>query len=88
MARRTKKNIELLPGQKGFWRQLYHQMLAALNDGSFLRFQGYTVPNRTFQYRNINDFMKLLDWVKAQADVEDGIQPYRGRTFAGQGGRG
>ena len=77
-----------LPGQKGFWRQLYHKMLAALDDGSFIRFNGYTVPNRTFQYRSLQDFQKLLDWVEKQANLEDGIQPYRGRTFAGQGGRG
>jgi len=26
--------VDLLPGQKGFWRQLYHKMLATLGDGS------------------------------------------------------
>ena len=76
-----------VPGQKGFWRYLYHQMLLAMQDGSFMRFNGYTVPNRTFQYRSLADFKKLLDWVKDQADVEDGAPPYRGRIYAGQGGR-
>lgn len=76
------------PGQKGYWRWLYNQMLAALADGSFFRFNGYTVPGRSFQYRSINDFKSLLDWVKSQADIEDGIRPYVGRTYAGQGGRG
>jgi len=76
------------PGQKGYWRWLYHQMLAALSDGSFIRFNGYTVPGRTFQYRSLSEFRSLLSWVKDQADVEDGTPPYRGRTYAGQGGRG
>lgn len=76
------------PGQKGYWRWLYNQMLTALSDGSFMRFNGYTVPNRTFQYRSITDFKKLLDWVKDQADAEDGTPSFRGRTYAGQGGRG
>jgi hypothetical protein len=77
-----------VPGQKGYWRWLYCQMLAALGDGLFMRFNGYTVPGRTFQYRSIADFTKLLDWVKMQADTEDGTPPFRGRRYAGQGGRG
>jgi len=88
MSQTIGSNIVFLPGQKGFWRQLYNRMLAALDDGTFMRFQGYTVPNRTFNYRSLQDFMKLLDWVKAQADVEDAIPPYRGRIYAGQRGRG
>ena len=77
-----------MPGQKGFWRALYNKMLAALDDGTFMQLQGYTVPNRTFTYRTLPDFLKLLEWVKSKADIEDGILPYRGRTYAGQGGRG
>jgi hypothetical protein len=76
------------PGQKGYWRWLHNRMLAALGDGSFLRFNGYTVPNRTFQYRSLSEYRSLLDWVKARADVEDGKAPYRGRTYAGNRGRG
>lgn len=77
-----------IPGQKGYWRWQYHQMPAAMSDGSFMRFNGYTVPNRIFQYRSLADFKKLFDWVKDQADLEDGIAPYHGRAYAGQGGRG
>jgi hypothetical protein len=72
----------------GFWRALYGKMLAALEDGSFMRLNGYTVPGRTFQYRGLQDFLKILDWVKARADLEEGVAPYRGRTYAGNAGRG
>jgi len=78
----------IMPGQKGFWRALYNKMLAALDDGMFLRFNGYVVAGRTFNYRSVADFQKLLAWVKDQADVEDGTPSYRGRRYAGQGGRG
>jgi len=77
----------LLPGHKGFWRQLYHEMTAALADGAFMRFNGYTVPNRTFNYRSLDEFRKLIDWVRTQADLEEGIARHRGRILAGQGGR-
>lgn len=75
------------PGQPGYWRWLHTQMLAALADGSFLRFNGYTVAGRTFSYRSLADFRKLLDWVGSEADLEEGRRPYRGRVYAGQGGR-
>lgn len=76
------------PGQRGYWRWLYHQMLAAMASGSWLRYSGYSVPGRTFNYRSLDEFRKLLDWVKGQADMEDGIPSYKGRIYAGQGGRG
>lgn len=88
MSQTPAQTPQPIPGQKGYWRRLYHEMLAALSDGSFMRFNGYTVQGRTFQYRSLADFKKLLDWVRDQADLEDGIAPYRGRTSAGQGGRG
>lgn len=77
-----------IPGEKGYWRWLYNQMLTALAEGTFLRFNGYTVPGRSFQYRSLAEFRSLLDWVSDRADVEDGVIPYHGRTRAGQGGRG
>ncbi|MCL1915682.1 MAG: hypothetical protein FWG17_03095 [Desulfovibrionaceae bacterium] len=80
--------IIFLPGQKGFWRQLHNSMLAALDDGTFMRFDGYIVSGRTFNYRSLGDFIKILEWVKGQADLEDGVPSYRGRTYAGQRGRG
>lgn len=72
----------------GYWRTLYNKMLASLEDGNFMRFNGYTVEGRTFQYRSLQDFLKLLDWVKVKADLEEGLAPYRGRTYAGNAGRG
>ena len=84
----TTQTPVFLPGQKGFWRALYNNMLAAMEDGTFMRFQGYTVLGRTFNYRSLQDFLKLLSWVEAKADLEDGALPYRGRTYARQGGRG
>jgi len=77
-----------IPGQTGFWRSLHNKMLAALEDGSFMRFSGYTVPGRSFSYRGLSEFRDLLDWVEGKADLEDGVPPYRGRIYAGQGGRG
>lgn len=76
------------PGEPGHWRWLYNSMLTSLGDGSFLRFNGYTVAGRSFQYRSLDEFRSLLTWVKGQADIEDGIQPYKGRTYAGNRGRG
>jgi hypothetical protein len=75
------------PGQKGYWRWLYTQMQAAMGDGAFMRFNGYSVPGRSFQYRSLADFQKLLNWVEGKADIEDGVAPYRGRIYAGCGGR-
>jgi hypothetical protein len=72
----------------GFWRALHQKMLAALEDGQFMRLSGYTVPGRTFNFRSIQDFLKTLDWVAQKADLEEGILPYRGRTYAGNRGRG
>ncbi|MDR2051127.1 MAG: hypothetical protein LBQ63_05075 [Deltaproteobacteria bacterium] len=74
--------------EPGYWRTLYDKMLASLEDGNFMRFNGYTVPGRTFQYRGLAEFLKALDWVKAKADLEEGRASYRGRIYAGQGGRG
>ena len=40
------------------------------------------------RYRSLDDFRSLLDWVKREADKEDGIAPYRARRVARNGGRG
>ena len=71
------------PGEKGYWRWLYNLMLASLADQSFMRFNGYTVPGRTFQFRGLAEFRAFLAWVEDKANLEDGIRPYIGRTHAG-----
>lgn len=80
--------VPVQPGEKGYWRWLYNQMLAAHADGAFLRFSGYTVPGRTFNYRTLADFRTHLDWVQMKAELEEGTPAFRGRTYAGNGGRG
>jgi hypothetical protein len=74
--------------EPGFWKALYEKMLSALEEGAFMRFNGYTVPGKTFQYRSIADFLQALEWVKGKADMEEGVRPYRARTYAANGGRG
>lgn len=72
----------------GYWRRLYEQLLADLENGAWRRMSSYTVGGRTISYRNLDEFKKLIDWAKAEADKEDGIAPFKRRTYAGQGGRG
>jgi hypothetical protein len=77
-----------LPGQKGFWRALYNKMLADLENDSWRRMQSYQIAGRVLPYRNLEGYLNLLKMVQDKADVEDGTLSYRGRTYAGQGGRG
>jgi hypothetical protein len=77
-----------MPPTPGFWRELHNKMLAALADGNFMRFSGYSVPGLNFNYRSLNEFWTLLKKVEDEANLEDGVAPYRGRSYAGQGGRG
>lgn len=72
----------------GMWRRLYEKMLADLESPSFRRFGSYSVAGRTFSYRSLEDFRKLLSWVKDQADLEEGQVPYVARRPLGNGGRG
>ena len=44
-------------------------MLAALADGSFMRFQGYSMPGRIFTFRSIRDFRETLDGVEGRTDA-------------------
>ncbi len=64
MSEQTAQTSPPNPGTTGYWRWLYNQMLAAMADGSFMRFNGYTVPNRTFQYRSLPEFRAQLEWVE------------------------
>ena len=79
---------QLPPPGPRFWRELYRKLLADLENDAWRRFSSYTVAGRTFSYRSLEEYRKFLDWVKAQADLEEGVTPYIGRTYAGQGGRG
>lgn len=72
----------------GIWRTLYENMLEEMRDPAFRRFGSITVAGRTFSYRSLDDFLRLLNWVRQQADVEDGIAPYRARVALVNGGRG
>jgi hypothetical protein len=74
--------------QPGIWRKLHASMLATLEDGSFMRFSGYSVAGRTFTFRNLKEFWQVLREIEALANMEEGLPPYRGRGYAGQGGRG
>lgn len=72
----------------GIWRTLYENMLEDMRDPAFRRFGQYSVAGRTFSYRSLDEFRRLLDWVKARADVEDGLAPYKARVALVNGGRG
>lgn len=72
----------------GVWRDLYEQMVGDLQSASFRRFGSYSVAGRTFSYRSLDEFHRLLKWVSQQADVQDGIAPYRARVPLANGGRG
>lgn len=74
--------------EPGYWKQLYEKLLAMLEDGSWARMSSYTVAGRSVSYRSIDEFKRLLDWVKDQAAIEAGRPDYRGRMYAGQRGRG
>ena len=75
------------------WRALHRQLLDDLASKSYRTMQGYTVTaggaggGRTVTYRGLAELMKLLEYVKEQAALEDGTA-YAGRTYAANGGRG
>lgn len=72
----------------GYWRDLYEKMREDLQSPAFRQFGSYSIAGRSFAYRSLDDFRALLDWVKREADKEDGIAPYRTRRVARNGGRG
>lgn len=72
----------------GYWRDLYEKMREDLQSPAFRQFGSYSIAGRSFAYRGLDDFRSLLDWVKREADKEDGIAPYRARRVARNGGRG
>ena len=67
------------------WSALYSQMLDDLASGSWRKMSGYSVAGRSVSYRSFDEFKKLLDYVKSQADAEKGS--YQGRTLARPIGR-
>lgn len=70
------------------WRALYEKLREGLADGSWALMSGYSVAGRTVNYRSFTEFRAMLEWVKDQADLEDGVRPYRRRTYAGNRGCG
>lgn len=72
----------------GMWRTLYEKMLQDLQSASFRRFGSYSVAGRSFSYRSLDEFKNLLAWVKANAELEEGITPYLARRPLVSGGRG
>ncbi len=72
----------------GPWRELYDKMVADMQSAAFRRFGSYTIANRTFSYRSLDEFRDHLKYVKQQADLEDGKKPYRARVYMGNAGRG
>ena len=57
----------------GYWRDLYEKMREDLQSPAFRQFGSYSIAGRSFSYRSLDDFRSLLDWVKREADKEDGI---------------
>lgn len=72
----------------GVWREVYEKMLEDLKSPAFRRFGSYSIAGRSFSYRSIDEFKKLLDWVGQQADLEEGLVPYKARKSIINGGRG
>ncbi|MDL2306637.1 hypothetical protein LJC48_01220 [Desulfovibrio sp. OttesenSCG-928-C06] len=74
------------------WSALLADMKADLASGAWRTMSSYSVPGpngvRSVSYRSLDEFMDLYKWVEDEAVKESGIPLYRGRTRAGQGGRG
>ena len=69
------------------WRDLHNQLLNDLASGAFRTMQSYAVAGRTVTYRSLAELKNIIEWVKSEAEKEEG-QNYYGRTFAKNGGRG
>jgi hypothetical protein len=63
-------------------------MLADLENDAWRRMQSYQIAGRLFTYRNLEEYLNLLKMVETKAGLEGGVPPFRGRTYAGQGGKG
>lgn len=72
----------------GIWRELYNNMVADMQSPAFRRFGSYSVAGRTFSYRSLDEFRRHLEWVKREAEKEEGTPPYRARVSMVNGGRG
>lgn len=56
----------------GYWRELYEKMQEDLQSPAFRQFGSYSITGRSFSYRSLDAFRSLSDWVKREADKEDG----------------
>lgn len=72
----------------GPWRTLHEQMLQDMASPTFRRMGSYSVAGQTMSYRSLEEFRRLLAWVGAQAELEEGRAPYRARVPLANGGRG
>jgi len=54
------------------WSDLYRAMLDDLASGAWRRVRSYQIEGRQITYRSFDEFLKQLEFVKAQADREAG----------------
>jgi|Deesub1362A_J573_1020465.scaffolds.fasta_scaffold00715_4 formylglycine-generating enzyme required for sulfatase activity len=55
------------------WADLYRTMLDDLASGQWRRVRSYQIGDRQITYRSFDEFLKQLEFVKAQADQEAGL---------------
>lgn len=72
----------------GPWRELYNKMVEDMQSPAFRRFGSYSVAGRSFSYRSLDEFRRHLEWVKREAEKEEGKPSYRARVSMVNGGRG
>lgn len=72
----------------GPWRELYNKMVDDMQSAAFRRFGSYSVAGRSFSYRSLDEFRRHLDFVKREAEKEEGKPSYRARVPMANGGRG
>lgn len=69
------------------YKDLLEKMKGDLASDAWRTLSGYSVNGRSFTYRTFDDWLKIYRFVQDQAALEEGKAPYRGRMFAGVGGR-
>lgn len=72
----------------GPWRELYNKMVEDMQSPAFRRFGSYGIAGRTFSYRSLDEFRRHLEWVRREAEKEEGKPSYRARVSVCNGGRG
>jgi hypothetical protein len=67
------------------WADLVCQLKNDLADQAWRRTQSYSIAGRSVAYRNLQDLLNLLAYAEQKAACEQGR--FRGRAYAGNGGR-